>query len=349
MPRPAASSAAHDAEGPALAALRRFVAAHPDLQSIPTIGVAFSGGADSTALLLAAAAHWGQARVVALHVDHGLQAAAEQFTRETEMFCRARGIAWAHRAVALAPQAGDSVEEIARDARYRALANLAADTGCGVVLLGQHGDDQVESLLLALLRGAGPRGLAAMPERMKRFACQFARPLLACGAQELRDSLTAADVPFVDDPMNHEPAFRRTRIRAELLPVIARLEPGYRATLARSARLCAEADAVLAEQAAADYTVCREPGGLRLVALRELGEQRAAEVIRHWLRAEGLRLGSARTKELVRQVLRTADGAQRLEVRWPQARLARRGGLLVLEVDVPTILRPGADPDVDSA
>ncbi len=318
------------AAAPALAALRRFLVRHPDIDRAERIGVAFSGGADSTALLLAAVAQWGAARIEALHIDHGLQAAAQTFAQHTRTFCSAIGVRWSQQRVDVPARRGDSVEEQARQARYAALAELAQIARCGVVLLGQHGDDQVESLLLALLRGAGPRGLAAMPERFSRAGCDFARPLLDCGADELRASLNAAGVGYLDDPMNADPAYRRSRIRHELLPAIARLEPGYRGTLGRSAALCAQADALLAEQAAADFAACREGQGLALPRLRALGSLRAAEVIRHWLRLEGLRLGSARTQELVRQIMATADGAYALALCWPQGEFRRSGQTLLL-------------------
>lgn len=318
------------AAAPALAALRRFLARFPDIDRAQRIGVAFSGGADSTALLLAALAHWGGGRIEALHIDHGLQAAAQAFAEHTRTFCGSLGVHWRQQRVHVSAQRGDSVEEQARQARYVALAELARSTGCSVVLLGQHGDDQVESLLLALLRGAGPRGLAAMPERFSRAGCDFARPLLDCGADDLRASLNAAGVAYLNDPMNADPAYRRSRIRHELLPVIARLEPGYRRTLSRSAALCAQADALLSEQAAADFAACRHGQGLALPRLRALGSLRAAEVVRHWLRSEGLRLGSARTRELVRQIMATVDGAHALSLRWPQGEFRRSGQTLLL-------------------
>jgi len=316
---------------PAHAALQRFTALHPDVAQAERIGIAFSGGADSTALLLAALSLWGGQRLRALHVNHGLQRVAEAFAAHCARFCDARGVRLATTRAQVDVARGQSVEEQARDARYRALAGLARQEGCAVVLLAQHGDDQVESLLLALLRGAGPRGLAAMPARMLRHGVAFARPLLACGAAELRAWLSTQRVPFVHDPMNTDPAYRRSRIRAELLPVIARLEPAYRQTLRRTAELCAAADSQLQSRAADDLRRCAGPAGLDLAALRATGSARIAEVLRLWLRLHGQRLDRARTEELVRQVQHTAQGAERLELRLPLGTVRRRAGLLVFE------------------
>lgn len=340
---------------PALAALQRFAAQHPDIAQAERIGIAFSGGADSTALLLAARALWGEQRLVALHVNHGLQSAAPAFAAHCADFCAVQGVPYAEVQAQVSVARGQSVEEQARDARYLALAQLARQQHCTVVLLAQHGDDQVESLLLALLRGAGPRGLAAMPARVLRHGVLFARPLLECAADALRDWLSAQGVAFLVDPMNTDPAFRRSRIRAELLPVIAQLEPAYRQTLGRTAALCAAADAQTQSRAADDLRSVSRPWGLSqgnagspqvslipsggwgltdgldLAALRSLGAGRVGEVLRLWLRLHGQRLDRARTDELVRQVLRTEQGAHRLALQLPQGAIRREGGLLVFQ------------------
>lgn len=318
---------------PALTALRRFTAEHPERVQHGTLGIAFSGGADSTALLHAALALWPSQRLCALHVNHGLQHAAAGFAQHAAQACATLGVPFAQADLQLALQRGQSVEEQAREGRYQALARLAQDQGCGLVLLGQHGDDQVESVLLALLRGAGPRGLAAMPEWMWRHGCAFARPLLCCGAAELRAWLDGQGIGYLIDPMNADPAFRRSRIRHELVPVLAQLEPAYRQTLSRTAALCAATEAQTQARAAQRLRLCTRPGGLDLATLRQLGAAAASEVVRLWLRQHGQRLDRARTDELVRQVLRTAQGAQRLALRLPCATVRREGALLVLHRD----------------
>lgn len=318
-------------KNPALAALSRVTARHPTLFTAERIGIAFSGGADSTALLLAARELWGPERLTALHVNHGLQASAECFARHCAQVCTDLGVVYAEAELQLEVEQGASVEEAAREARYLALAQLAHANHCAPVLLAQHGDDQVETVLLALLRGAGPRGLAAMPEQMQRHGCTFARPLLECGAEELRDWLKAREVSFLDDPMNADPSFRRSRIRHELVPVVARLEPAYRQTLGRSAALCAAADAQIQQRATQQLRDCLQDQGLHLTTLRALGVTSAGEVLRLWLRQNGLRLDRARTDELVRQVSRTESGAHRLELRLPGAVIRRRGAFLRLE------------------
>jgi tRNA(Ile)-lysidine synthase len=160
---------------PALAAL-------DSLDPVFPLGVAYSGGADSTALLLAAAQRW-PGQVTALHIHHGLQAAAEEFVRVCEATCARLNVPLQVLRVQAGNAAGQSPEDAARLARYAALAQTATEKDLGVVLLGQHADDQVETLLLALSRGAGLPGLASMAASFERGGVLFLRPLLQvpCG------------------------------------------------------------------------------------------------------------------------------------------------------------------------
>src|SRR6476661_2415690 len=141
------------------------------------VGVAFSGGADSTALLALAARRW-PGQVHALHVNHGLQQAAGDFERHCRQACEQWNVPLhvQHAHARNAP--GESPEDAARRARYRSLAALATAHGLHAVLLAQHADDQAETVLLALSRGAGLPGLAAMPGRFDRHGMVFLRPWL---------------------------------------------------------------------------------------------------------------------------------------------------------------------------
>ncbi|MHB0919911.1 MAG: tRNA lysidine(34) synthetase TilS [Thiomonas delicata] len=317
---------------PIVDALRRFVSRHAQECCPAPVAIAFSGGADSTALLLAALQLWGAGHVRALHVHHGLQADADRFAAHAQRLCQAWGVDCSLLPVQVELQRGDSLEDKARGARYVALTRAARDRGCRWLLLGHQADDQAESLLLALLRGAGPRGLAAMPEAAERHGIWLGRPLLGCAADALRELLDAQQVPYVHDAMNTDPAFRRSRIRHELLPVIARLEPGWRNTLARSAQLCALAAQTLDEVAQRDLRACSVPEGLVLSALRALPDARLSEVLRLWLEQAGLRTHSGQIDNLLRQVRATARGAGKLRVVSGATTVLRHGRLLVLDV-----------------
>lgn len=264
------------------------------------LAVALSGGADSTALLLRAHETW-PGQVTALHVHHGLQAAADRFENHARQFCAQRGIPFDSTRVAARHTSGQSPEDAARVARYGALAEMALRHGCGAVWLAQHADDQVETLLLALTRGAGLPGLASMPERFERHGMVFGRPWLGEPGQGLRDWLQAENTPFVDDPTNRDARYTRNRIRATLLPVLEQHFPAFRETFARSARHAAQAQHLLEGLAATDLAAVGLPP--RIAALQGLSRERQANALRHWLRqAHGAGPSESQLEELLDQI-----------------------------------------------
>ena len=251
------------------------------------LAVAFSGGADSTALLAACAARWpGQVR--AFHVHHGLQAAADDFERQCEVLCGRLGVPLCVLRVDARHASGESPEGVARQFRYQALAELAqmtrSDDVASVVnsiALAHHADDQVETLLLALSRGAGLPGLSAMPAQALRDGLTLYRPLLSVPAADIRRWLAAQGLAWVDDPSNGDVRYTRNRIRAQLLPALEQAFAQFRSTFARSAAHAAEAQTLLIELAALDLAGVGQPP--RIDALQRLSRARQANVLRHWL------------------------------------------------------------------
>ncbi len=264
---------------PAQVALAAFVDVTAS-GGLPPIAVAFSGGADSTALLHAACAIWpGQVR--AIHVHHGLQTVADQFEANCRAVCAQLKVPLEVIKVNAKHAAGESPEDAARKARYSGLADAALALGVNQVLLGQHADDQVETILLALSRGAGLAGLSAMPAVFERADIQFYRPLLDVPGASLRDWLTHAGHAFIDDPSNTDERYTRNRIRARLLPVLAEAFPQFRQTFARSASHAAQAQLLLDDVAAEDLLQVGSPPAIK--ALQALSRPRQANVLRHWL------------------------------------------------------------------
>jgi tRNA(Ile)-lysidine synthase len=316
-PRP---SPASETPNPALAPLRALELPLP-------LAVAYSGGADSTALLHAACARW-PGQVQAIHIHHGLQAAADVFQQHCETEC-ARLCVPLHRVrVAAGHEPGESPEDAARRARYRALAGAAVQHGMRCVLLAQHADDQVETLLLALSRGAGLPGLAAMPACFERHGMRFVRPLLALGAGELRAWLRQARVGFVEDPTNADTGYTRNRIRHEVLPALERAFPSHRETFARSARHAAQAQLLLSQLA--DHDLAQMGGQPRVSALRQLPPERQANLLRHWLRrAHQCAATAAQLDELLRQLLDCTTHGHRIQIKVAAGQLRREGDLLV--------------------
>jgi tRNA(Ile)-lysidine synthase len=247
--------------------------------------VAFSGGADSTALLWACALRWpGQVRAV--HIHHGLQVAADAFEAHCRALCQQLNVPLAVRKVQAGPAPGQSPEDAARKARYAALAEAVSSEWPEVhdIALAQHADDQVETLLIALSRGAGLPGLASMPAHWKRQGLDWHRPFLAVPGAALRAWLQSQGHGWVEDPSNTDESFTRNRIRARVLPALAEALPAFRETFARSAKHAAQAQEVLNEVAAQDLADIGVPP--RIEALQRLSRARQALVLRHWLRLQ---------------------------------------------------------------
>jgi tRNA(Ile)-lysidine synthase len=299
------------------------------------LAVAYSGGADSSALLRAAAQLW-PGHLKAIHVHHGLQAAADGFAHECQQVCDALAVPLTVVRVNAQARPGQSPEDAARSVRYQALARAALEAQCQAVLLGQHADDQVETLLLALGRGAGLPGLAAMPERFERHGMVFMRPLLALGAQELRQWLLAVGHSFVDDPSNGDERFARNKLRARLLPALADVMPHFRQTLARSARHAAQAQDLLSEVAAADLLGVGSPPVIQ--ALQALSPARQANVLRHWLAtSHGARPSTAQLDQLQHQIAACQTRGHHIELRVAHGQVQRDGQILCFVPTTPLV------------
>jgi len=251
------------------------------------MAVAFSGGADSTALLIACVRRWpGQVR--AIHIHHGLQADADKFASHCQVLCEQLQVPLVLCKVNAKHEAGQSPEDAARKARYAALSEAVHAhpllQGVKDIALGQHADDQVETLLLALSRGAGLPGLASMPSKWLRDDLHWHRPLLNVAGAKLREYLTLLEVTWVEDPTNQDEQFTRNRIRAQLLPALERAFPQFRDTFSRSALHAAEAQEILNEVAAADLSSLMASGGLNIKFLQQLSPARQSLVLRQWLK-----------------------------------------------------------------
>lgn len=290
--------------------------------------VALSGGADSTALLVACARRWpGQVRAV--HIHHGLQAAADGFEAHCRALCLAIGVSLAVRRVQAGHAPGQSPEDAARQARYAALAEAVHSEWPEVrdVALAQHADDQVETLLIALSRGAGLPGLASMPAHWQRQGLNWHRPCLAVPGAALREWLHSQGQSWVDDPSNTDEKFTRNRIRARVLPALAEALPAFRETFARSAAHAAQAQEVLNEVAAQDLAQVGVPP--RIQALQQLSRARQALVLRHWLRQHHATTPStAQLHELLDQVAACITRGHRLHLKVGQGFVVRAGTCL---------------------
>lgn len=291
------------------------------------LAVGLSGGADSTALLLACVRRW-PGQVQAFHVHHGLQAAADQFATFCGDLCARLGVALSVQRVNARHAPGQSPEDAARQARYEAFRALAQQNPAVLAIqsiaLAQHADDQVETVLLALSRGAGVAGLAAMPSRWQRDGLDWHRPLLGVAGAEVRAWLQAQGQDWIEDPSNQNLQYTRNRIRRQLMPALTEAFPAWRDTVARSARHAAEAAELAQVLAAIDLDRVGVPPAL--AALQALSPARQANALRHWLRTVHQTTPSAaQLAELQRQIAACTTGGHRIRLKVGRGFVVREG------------------------
>lgn len=274
--------------------------------------LALSGGADSVALLdilaqLRASLHFS---LSAVHVNHQISPNAADWAEFCARLCAGYNIPFQVVRVDLQRQPGESLEELARDARYRVFAEQQAD----FIVLAQHLDDQAETLLLQLLRGAGAKGLSAMAElRIQDSGLRtgFLRPLLDVPRRLILDYAALSGLQWVEDESNADIAYDRNYLRHRVMPLLERRFPGYRETFARASRNLAESVQLSDDLARMDRAIAVVNGNLRVGALRSLSGARARNLLRYWLAESGIPMPSAgRLENLQQQLCSARDDAQ---------------------------------------
>lgn len=290
------------------------------------IAIAFSGGLDSSVLLHLAAARAANAFALsAIHVNHGLSPHAEAWGE----FCRARcaelDIPFTLAKVAVPHASQEGLEAAARRLRYQAFAALDVDH----VLLAHHANDQAETLLFNLMRGAGVLGAAGIPP--VSGDARYLRPLIGHSREELEVYANAHGLRWIEDESNGNTDFSRNFIRHEVLPVLASRFPAAALNLARSAEYFSEAQDMLDEMARIDLDgVVDFP--VPVVRLKQLSEARARNVLRYLLAARGLQSPNGkRLSEALRQFVEAGpDKHPSLDL--PAYRLHRSRGMVLLEI-----------------
>lgn len=307
------------------------------------LAVALSGGADSAMMAMHAAA-FASTRALPLHflhIHHGLQQPAELWQAHAHDLAHRLGVPCHSLRVRVGPTAGDGVEAAARAARYQGLAQLAGRVGARHVLLAHHRNDQAETVLLRLLRGAGPTGLAAMAPVSRRDGLIYMRPWLDI---ERAAILEQACVFFeltgwqaVQDPTNRDDKYTRAAVRERLAPELDERWPGWRGNLARHARLSGEIAQVLDEVAAQDFQLLEPQEGGRSFSLarwRELSPARQALALRYWLSLAHMRMPSeARLNDVMRQLrgLHAQGHDRQMQVKHGDAYICCVRGRVLLE------------------
>ncbi len=316
-------------------AVRDTIRRHAMLAGGEVVLVAVSGGADSVGLLHALRALAGEwsLRLAVVHLDHGLRPESAADAAFVEDLARAQGLPVSVERIAVPP--GGSLEARAREARYAALRRHAARLGAQRVALGHTADDQAETVLMRLVEGAGPRGLAGIPP----VRGPFIRPLIETGRAEIVEELTRAGLTWREDPTNRDTKFLRNRIRHELLPLLAAsYNPAIVRALARVAALTRELLARVTAQAERELVDSAAVADGEIVLPRARLAALPAEVAAEVLRLAAERLGRAAPLRAwghrgLRRVLRDppprrpfALGGITLEVSGDRVRLARGAG-----------------------
>ncbi|EGV51369.1 tRNA lysidine(34) synthetase TilS [Candidatus Endoriftia persephone] len=295
--------------------------------------VAFSGGLDSTVLLhaLAGLRERLSGGLVAVHVDHGLQPDSRLWAEQAGQFCAALEIPLIQQRLEIVPQPGESLEALARQRRYQSLAGvlLAGD----LLLTAQHRDDQAETLLLQLLRGSGPAGLAAMPRIAPLGQGRLVRPLLDFPRSALEAYAHQQGLQWLEDPSNAQLQFDRNYLRHRVVPMLKARWPAADATLSRSASLCGDAQQLIDELVAEDLAAAEWCDGvLSMRHLLSLSSPRQRSLLRHWIRAQGAPLpGSRHLLRIERELLGSRKDAQPL-VEWAGWQVRRyRDGIYLMK------------------
>jgi tRNA(Ile)-lysidine synthase len=275
-----------------------------DRAAVPRFIVSFSGGLDSTVLLHLCAVFFGPESLLAVHVNHGLQAAAKAFEAQAKRTCQSWGVRLKVQTLQASPGKGESVEAWARAERYQALSAIAKQHAIEHVFTAHHQDDQVETLLIALSRGAGIEGLRGIAPNRPLGEAVLHRPLLECARVALQSYAVEHQLEWVEDPSNQDPRFLRNRIRRDLLPRLQSTLPGFAAQASRSMGHLRQA-------------LMHRPGGsvnlspssspsvsLSRKSLQAQGEAQQAIMLRAWLRQQNLQVPSqAKLAEIRKQLI----------------------------------------------
>jgi len=296
--------------------------------------VAYSGGLDSTVLLhlLAAARQSLGFSLTAVHVHHGLSNQADAWVRHCTQVCSALDVPLAIHHVAVQP-AGEGLEAAARAARYRVFCQLDAD----FLVLAHHRDDQAETVLLQLLRGASLKGLAAMPEvRPLTEKLLLLRPLLAATRAEIAAGAAELGLAWIDDASNADLRLARNALRQDVIPRLIQHFPHAPKALAQAAAQFTEAAFLLDALADQDGLAAITRNGLAIPALQALPESRARNLLRRFLERAGVEIHAEAVREALRQLCSARPDAQ-VRVEFGHHVLRRYRGWAVVESVLPAV------------
>jgi tRNA(Ile)-lysidine synthase len=305
------------------------------------IAVALSGGLDSVVLLdtVCRAQNKNQpSQIFAFHIHHGLQKQADDWLIFCEKLAKRYQIHFDFRLLHLIGEEQGNIESRARAGRYEALADLCIEYGIEDLVLAHHQNDQAETVLLQLLRGAGVAGASGMPHSRvfdtKEGEITLWRPLLNQNRKELEAYAKEHKLKWIEDPSNQDVQYRRNAIRKTIIPALEKIQPEAIANLARSAGLLGEAQALLDRLASQDGKTIILKDGLQLNPLLELAKKdlpAANNVLRYWLRTNGLAMPSQERLAAWWSDLNSVKAGAQLEWAHDEKRIRLWRGILQIE------------------
>ncbi|MBN9286990.1 MAG: tRNA lysidine(34) synthetase TilS [Gammaproteobacteria bacterium] len=306
--------------------------------------VAYSGGRDSHVLLHAL---WQQRllqsfafELSAIHVNHGLQPEAKDWARHCAEICQSYDIPLQVVDLQLNPPPGESVENYAREQRYLAFAKRLKPEA--LLLTAHNRDDQAETFVLQLIRGAGIKGLAAIAPSKSFAKGQLARPLLSISRAQITEYAKHFQLSWIEDKSNDLLRFRRNFLRHQVMPLLKTVNPSVDACIARSAKHCRETQELLDEYIQQDFQRClsEKSDTLDVAALKALSGLKQQYVLRYWFECQGVPFPSSRKlQHIIHQMLTASEDATPC-VEWANIAVRRHKGQLYLQhlthkVDLP--------------
>ncbi len=300
------------------------------------IFIAYSGGADSHVLLHLLSTFFKSKKgikLTAIHINHNLSPHAKRWDRHCYQVCKKLHIDYISKSIAPGIKPGaHSLEEILRKLRYEIFAKVLPKGAC--LVTAHQADDQAETLLLQLFRGAGPKGLAAMPEKVEFARGWLVRPLLGCSREDILFYAKCHKLRWIEDESNSNTKFDRNFIRHQLMPHIKNRWPACVKVLNRVSRHCCEASELLNILAEEDLLKVADQEKAHIIdvkSLKKLPLVRQKNVLRFWLHRLSLPIPSeVKLAEVIRTVVNSRYDAMPL-VKWFGAEVRRfRHGLYAM-------------------